>query len=463
MTNDQPHQAADDATENVLIESIVPAHAHLELQVVKEGQSEFRFPFLKEEIDLGSDAAVAFPEGSSWIARLEGGTVELKHRESDQKLLLAIGQHVEVEGRRIWLVDARQPPLGTLEGMTAPLTGRVWHLKSQQSWLGRKGKRHNHVELDHPTISRAHATFLPNANGRVSLLSESAGSGTAVNGQVLEPGVIRPLDHGDLLSFGQLTFRFSSQLEASGAESLLSIKSLGEFGVSLGTQLTLEKGLRNEKARWLLAYLAAHWGQSVPVESLMSKFWPDATTLRSRKNLSYNLRQLKESLGLEDDDYSSLLLRTPSTLQLNPERLATHDYVEVKKLVSSRQALTSEVALNRLLSLYRGPYLAGCYDDWAEVLRTKLEVEVVETLLATARYGVNQGQDAMVNLAAQRLLTIDPLNEQPTILLMESALKNGEPESAVAAYESALKGLKAEGLEPDTEMMKLYYRASMGL
>jgi DNA-binding SARP family transcriptional activator len=456
-------EPTSDPTQNVQAQSVTLASAHLELQIVLDGQREFRLPFITEELIFARDAAAAFPDGSPWSAKLKGEAVILSNSSNGQSQPLHVGESASIDEASVWLLDVRQPAVGTLEGIDTPFTGRVWHLKGQQTLLGRRGKRLNHIELEHPTISRAHATFLPDRHGQVTLMSESAGSATTVNGEALDPGAAKRLRHGDLVGLGQLFFRFSVPAEASSTDSLISVNTLGTFLVSIGGDANRGQEVRNEKSRWLLARLALQWGEPLSVESMLEEFWPGVSTTRGRKNLSYTLLQLKESLALEDVAFESLIFRTPSTLQLNPERLGRHDYVEVMKMTEPRKALTSVVALQRLLNLYRGGFLKTCYEDWADVARSKLDICFTETVLATGQALMEQGEFEAVENAGRKLLEVDPLNEDATRMLMETYLQAAKPDKAVEAYEATVKALKAEDLDPDPELMKLYYRASMGL
>ena len=452
-----------DATENVQAQKIEHASSYLELQVVQEGQREFRFPFIHSEIDLKKDGAAAFPDGTQWSAKLKGDGVVLSHSESGETRQLRVGENTEIDSRKVWLIDSRQPSVGRLEGVTETLSGRTWHIKSPQSWLGRRGKRLNHIELDDPTISRAHASLVPNSQGQVDLLSESAGSATTVNGEPLAPGKTRRLQNGDLLGFGQLNFRFMGQSSSTSQQGLLNLQTLGGFKATLSNEASVSREPRNEKARWLLAYLGSAWGKTQPVEGIIERFWPDIPVLRGRKNLSYTVGQLKDAIGLEDSDGEPIILRTPSTIGLNPERLGTHDFIEVQKLAKSQEAITSPAALTRFLELYKGPFLASCYDDWADVIRTKLEVDFVQTLLRTAEKAAQNGEIELLEQATKRLNELDPIDEQATLIAMDGYLKAAKPELAVAAYEQFVRELKSEGLEPSTEALKQYYRASMGI
>ncbi len=456
-------EQTSDPTQNVQAQSVTLASAHLELQIVLDGQREYRFPFITPTLNFSEDAAAAFPQGSDWSAQLSDESVTVSNQSTGQSHPLHVGESVVLDGVNVWLVDVRQPNVGTLEGIEAPFTGRVWHLKGQQSLLGRRGKRLNHIELDHPTVSRAHATFLPDRHGTVSLMCESAGSATTVNGEVVNPGDSVHLRHGDLLGFGTLLFRFSVPRDSSSVDAFLSINTLGTFQVSIGGDAGLGQEVRNEKSRWLLARLAIAWGEPISVEGLLEEFWPGTSSTRGRKNLSYTLLQLKEALNLEDEAFESLILRSPSSLQLNPDRLGRHDYVEVLRMTTSRKPLTSVVALGRLLGLYRGSFLKSCYEDWADIARSKLEIAFAETVLATGSFMLEAKEYQATEDAGRKLLELDPLNEDAARLLMEGYLHQAKPERAVELYEQIVRALKSDGLEPDPELMKLYYRASMGI
>ncbi|MCA9779501.1 MAG: FHA domain-containing protein [Candidatus Eremiobacteraeota bacterium] len=452
-----------DPTENTEVGELTLSHAHWELHIVQEGLREFRIPFYRDTLVLQKHAGEAFPEGVPWSATLTQHGVELSNRESGQKLALAVGESVKIENRRVWLVDVRQPPKGSLEGVSPEVAGRVWHIKNQLAWVGRQGKRMNHLEFDHPTISRTQATLSVDPSGRISLLAEATGSPTTVNGEVVEAGRTQELFQGDLVGFGKLQFRFSGSTETALQESALFIKTLGSFRVNLGSETGPEVLIDTEKARWLLAYLATCWTSALPIEPLLESFWPDVDRTKCRKNLSYTLRQLRESFkeaGVELDDY---LLRNPSEYRLKPDRLGEHDYVELLNLVSSGKALTSASALQRAIKLHQGSFLPTCYENWAEELRQDLESALTQTLLASGLYFLEQGEFPAAVAAADHLTGLDPLSEEAALLRMNASLGKAEPQEAVEFYEKFEIRLKNEGLEPSVELLKCYHRARLGI
>ena len=457
-------EANSDATVNVEVQNLTLAHNHLELQVVQEGQREFRFPFFEDEIDLEVVAEAAFSQDVPWIARLSEGHVVLEHKLTGDQHHLDVGESHVVENRRIWLVDVRQAPLATLEGISQEITGRFWHLKNHQTWLGRRGKRLNHIELDHPTVSRTHATFSPHLSGRVNLLSESGASPTTVNGEPLAAGTSRTLANGDLLAFGKVLFRFSGQTEEGAMdEANLFVRTLSPFRISTARDTGQEVVIKNEKARWLFSLLASRWGEVYPVERLIEQFWPNVQATRGRKNLSYTLLQLKQAFKTVNIPLESILTRTPSELRLKPERLGHHDFVEVSQLCAKRKAITSKSALERLASLYQECFLQNSYESWATELRSNLEQNLLATLRETIRYFEERQDHEAISLAAQSIKKLEPLNDEVAIALMKSAITRAKPEEAIIIFEEFEKELKKEGFEPPIEAVKQYHRAKIGI
>ena len=321
----------------------------------------------------------------------------------------------------------------------------------------------NHLAFDHPTISRTQATLSVDPSGRVSLLAEATGSPTTVNGEVLEAGRTQELSQGDLVGFGRLQFRFAGGSETALRESALFIKTLGSFRVTLGSETGPEVLIDTEKARWLLAYVATCWTSALPIEPLLESFWPGVDRTKCRKNLSYTLRQLRESFrtaGVDLDDY---LLRSPSEYRLKPNRLGEHDYVELRNLVGSGKALTSPSALQRAIKLHQGSFLPTCYENWADVLRRDLESTLTQTVLSSGFYFLEQNEFSAAVASADHLADLDPLSEEAALLKMKASLGRAEPQEAVEFYEKFEIGLKNEDLEPSVELLKCYHRARLGL
>src|SRR5690606_34233075 len=108
-------------------------------------------------------------------------------------------------------------------------------------------------------------------------------------------------------------------------------------------------------------------------DRLLEDFWPDRSG-SARRNLSVALSRLRRHLqdGFDGDP----ILRSPNGYVLNEELGYRHDYREVLSLLERVLSKSGEELLSigrRLAELYRGPYLEGCYLEWAVRRRTDLE------------------------------------------------------------------------------------------
>lgn len=132
-------------------------------------------------------------------------------RELGDQDVLTLG---ETTIRVVGLMDQ----LATLEGYTAPYRDRHWGIGTDPVRIGRAGKRHNLVELEDPTVSRAHATVRM-LDGAFFLEPETQSSPTRVNGETVTAP--RVLADGDLLQLGQQLLRFRTARGSSKPRALL--------------------------------------------------------------------------------------------------------------------------------------------------------------------------------------------------------------------------------------------------
>lgn len=404
-------------------------------------------------MSLQDHAPGMLAENTSWSVEWRADHVKLVHPTEDA-LSLQPGQCIRIEAADITLLDLRKPPIALLSGMD----GLTWQLYLQSYQVGRRGKRLNHIELNEATVSRQHATLVPTKSEGFNLLCESSAA-TSVNDKTLAAGEQCRLQHGDLVRFGDLMFRYVNHSEEAEQNLLFGLKTLGTFELYLNGSLCREV-ISSAKTRWLVGLLGTYWGKPVGVEQILGLFWPEATTSRARKNLGVALKQIRECLELSDEQFATLLNRTRSQLNLNPSCLGSHDYTEVKNMVKGGRALTSPAQLDRLINLYQGPFLLDCYEEWALTERESLNLEVVQSLSATIG---KIGELSSAKKAMSQVEHLAPTHQQAVEGFMELALELAEPREAVAAYESLGSRLKEHDLEPEISVVKLFHRARIGL
>lgn len=375
--------------------------------------------------------------------------------------VLEIHDELEWAGLRLKVVDRSQTLKATLECFSSPFLARIWPIDGESTCLGRPGRRSNQVELDHPTISREHATIFWRSQGAV-IQSDTERSLLAVEGRTLSFGEQADLVDGALLQLGELTFRFRllREPEPQLRGPRLNVRSLGNFLVCCGQTAISEKSWRTSNVRWLMARLAVDWGRPVPTDLLLELFWPDMTVHNSRNNLNYSLSTLRSALRSEEFPEVDYFLRTRNTLQLHPDLLGEHDLQLVQDALAHARQLSSQSRdalaagyTQKALQLYQGAYLEGCFQDWALTIRKRLETELMECGRALLQhYSLSQQWSSLLEAGA-RLLELDPCCQTCCSLCMGAQVARGCPQEAFRLYERILQNLDRElGVGPGPEL-----------
>lgn len=257
----------------------------------------------------------------------------------------------------------------------------------------------------------------------------------------------------------------AARLTASegGPTTLLEIHSLGFFEVFMGSRRVAESDWKTQKVKFLLAYLCSQ--EAATEDQLLELFWPDSLN-SAKKSLNHALSTLRSALrsglGLEP------IVRERGVVRMNAQVPFWHDLNELEAAWSSARTLPEGEArmpgYRRVVSLYRGPYLEGCYADWALNRRKELEGRVAEAAFQIALAAL-AGENAHEAVEfSNRALGLDPTRQDVLCISLRGHILAGRPAAAVAQYEQYAKWLKQEfEAEPTIDVMREYHRARLGL
>lgn len=254
--------------------------------------------------------------------------------------------------------------------------------------------------------------------------------------------------------------------EGTPSVPLLRVFSLGPLSVYRGDQRVQETQWRSQKAKYLLAMLAAAGDDPVSEDKILESFWPGSVQ-KGRNCLYWSTSTLRQALKVEGFDMDPIV-RTGSGLQLNPEIPRWHDLELFEKLADSvRKGSTNAYNIEEylhVLDLYRGPYLEGAYYDWAVGDRHRLEVQAAELLSRFIDWTLQKQRFSNTLDYALRLLDIDPSRDEAHLAVMKAWLGMGKAREALAHYERAEKLLRTEyDEEPSIAMLEYRQRALMAL
>jgi predicted ATPase/DNA-binding SARP family transcriptional activator len=209
--------------------------------------------------------------------------------------------------------------------------------------------------------------------------------------------------------------------------------------------------LRSRQSLWLLALLTLRHDRPVEREWLAGTLWPDSDQSRGLRNLRIVLSELRKALGSE-----SQRLQSPDrhTLSLDlagaPVDVRTFD---AAILSQKRSALTQAV------TLYRGPLLEGCAEEWVFQERNVREQNCLHALQTLADSALAAGDYETAIGYYQRAVSIDPLWDSTRRGWMEALARSGDRNAAMQVYREFAELLKSDSLAtPDEQTSALYAR-----
>jgi two-component SAPR family response regulator len=246
----------------------------------------------------------------------------------------------------------------------------------------------------------------------------------------------------------------------------LRVRSLGEFEAYLDGE-RLDRQWGGKQLSWLLSYLTSS-STAMGEDELVEAFWPDKGS-RGKKNLTVALSRLRKYLqpGLEDNP----VLLNSTGYAVNQNLSYWHDYQELEALIDflsrrpgDEQAQRVLSSGHRLLELYRGDYLQGCYLEWAVRRRTALEQQLQEAYEFVGQVALRTKAFDDALTYAQKGLDLDPCSQGCYLVSIRAYLESGRPEQAIRQFEICRRTLAQElDLEPSTEVIEAYQRARLAL
>jgi DNA-binding SARP family transcriptional activator len=215
----------------------------------------------------------------------------------------------------------------------------------------------------------------------------------------------------------------------------------------------------------LLCFLLLHAGKTLERELIAERLWPVRPPGKARHCLSTTLWRLRQTLECRSPPDQPYLLTERSTLAFNTtapywfdvETFAQQAAVGLAGSLPCTEACRQ--ALEEALDLYRGDLLEGCYDDWCLVERERLQLLLLQVLKRLQCHSRLCGAFEAAISCGQRLLVLDPLQEDVYRELMRCYVAAGQRPLALEQFQRCRETLRRElHIEPMPETWQLYHR-----
>jgi ATP/maltotriose-dependent transcriptional regulator MalT/DNA-binding SARP family transcriptional activator len=218
------------------------------------------------------------------------------------------------------------------------------------------------------------------------------------------------------------------------------------------------------RARDILCFIASRSHRRASKDAIIDTFWGESDFGSVEKNFHPTVSHIRKALNSNQPLKQNFLLYRDGDYQLNPEFSYRIDTEEFDRLVAegdaARRALDSEAfvkAFETAAALYRGEFMQGSYDEWAEEQRSYYREQYLRLLDALARSAQKAEEWARSLSLAQRILREDPFREDVHCMMMRAHAAQGNRAAVREQYETLRKLLRKElGVEPAAETQRTY-------
>ena len=207
-----------------------------------------------------------------------------------------------------------------------------------------------------------------------------------------------------------------------------------------------------DKVLLLWGYLLLKGRHPVSRNYLAYLLWPDVSESEARANLRRHLHLLRKYLPASPPD-TPWILSARQTIQWNPE---ANYWLDVAALEAFDAAKANEEDWATLIETCRGDLLTEFYDDWILTERAQLHQRYSWLLERRIAAQKEAGDLSGAIYTTKRLLTADPLREEPYRELMELYYRAGDRAAALREFEKCRAMLQGElNAEPMPETLAL--------
>ena len=227
-----------------------------------------------------------------------------------------------------------------------------------------------------------------------------------------------------------------------------ALRVLGGFDLS--DPMADPIALATRKGWALLAALIVSQGRALAREDLAAQLWPRVSDSQARASLRQELALLRK--GLLSAGFDGLLAQKDRISCRFPA--GTVDLLEFERGLDRADRDSHRAAL----ALYQGEFMAGLtlraepFEDWLWLERIRLRNRAQAALISLLEHDVSVGDDSLTAQTAQKLIEVEPTQEQGYRALMQVHLRAGNRADALQVFRRCQKTLREDlDTEPSQE------------
>ena len=255
---------------------------------------------------------------------------------------------------------------------------------------------------------------------------------------------------------------------------VLTIQLFGNFQLTFAGEPLVH--IKSAPMQSLLAYLLIRRNRPQARQHLAYLLWPDSTEAQAYTNLRRELHLLRRALPSAERflriDAKFLQWRADAdfTLDVGDFETAAAEVDQLKgnqltddQLKGDENMDSLRAMLEKVVALYTGDLLLGCYDDWIVSERERLSQVFAGMLEQLIQLCERQRDYSLAIRYAERLRRYDPLHEATYRHLMRLHTLNGERARGLRIFHTCVTTLKRElDVDPSPATRETYARLIEG-
>ncbi|MEZ5425168.1 MAG: tetratricopeptide repeat protein [Pyrinomonadaceae bacterium] len=217
------------------------------------------------------------------------------------------------------------------------------------------------------------------------------------------------------------------------------------------------------RARDIFCYIATSPHRRVAKDVLIEEFWKDEDLSVIEKNFHPTISHIRKALNSRQTFKQNFIVFRDGAYGLNPELSYFIDTENFEKFISQAEKAKKEEDsagfrenLEAARQEFRGEFMSGVYENWAEERRNFYNEQNSRVLAALARIFFKEQNWAGALQLSQEILRDDPFREDIHRLLMRIFSAQGKPAAVKEQFDNLEKLLKEDlGVSPDQKTRRL--------
>ncbi len=219
-----------------------------------------------------------------------------------------------------------------------------------------------------------------------------------------------------------------------------------------------------KRARDIFCHIASNKNRRVEKDILIDSFWGEDDLRTIEKNFHPTISHIRKALNSEQSFKQNFLVFRDGAYQLNPEFTYSIDTERFEALIdeSEKAKRSNEIEVYRekvdaAHKIYRGEFMSGNYDDWAEELRFYYAEQYSRLLNALAEISFEEKKWSDALKYSKEILSEDPFREDAHRLVMKTLAAQGKPAAVQKQFKTLEELLDKElGVKPAPETITTF-------